>query len=126
FRRVLFRSTPNLNFSYVGNTRDSIRFKDRRERDFYALRCGPELGPQELALANADGPGLLRDRVNGGSCIALRYCSIRCRSDALFTAAMRCDDCGGELYPQKWGWGKKKFRGKAGGGEGECHGREGC
>src|SRR5207253_5281390 len=78
-------------------------------------------GPQELALANADGPGLLRDRVNGGSCIALRYCSIRCRSDALFTAAMRCDDCGGYRFLQKRGGGEKKFRGKARGGGGGFH-----
>ena len=50
-----------LIFSYVGNTRDSVRFKDRRQRDFHTPRRGAELDPEEFALANADGIGLLRD-----------------------------------------------------------------
>ncbi len=61
----LARAERDLTVRYVGNTLDSLRFEDRRQRHFYALRCRAQLGAKEFALANADGSRLLRDRTNG-------------------------------------------------------------
>ena len=72
--------------------RDSVRFEDRRECDFYEVRCRAQLGAQELSLADADGAGLLRDRVDGGCGVAVRYFAVWRGSDAFFPAAMRRDD----------------------------------
>ena len=72
--------------------RDSVRLQNRRQRDFYALGCGAQLGAQEFALADADGVGLLRDRVDGHRCVAIRYRAVRCGGDAFLAAAMRRDD----------------------------------
>src|SRR5215475_10739406 len=70
---------PNatLVFVYVANARDSLRFQGRRERDFDPFRCGPQLGAEEFALADADGIGLLRHRVDGHGCITIRYLAVR-------------------------------------------------
>src|SRR5262249_37932918 len=92
-RRIgLARMCRRSNVIYARNTCYCLRFKNRRQRDFYALRCGAQLGAQELALADADGLGLLRDRIDGRGRIALRYRAIRRRGDALFATAMRRDD----------------------------------
>ena len=86
-RRIdLARVCRRSNVTYARNTRYRLRFENRRQCDFYALRRGAQLGPEKLALADADGSGMLRDRVDGGGCIALRYRAIRCRGDALFAA----------------------------------------
>ena len=47
-----------------------------------------ELGPEEFALADADGIGLLRHRVDGYSCVAIRYIAVRRGSDALLAASV--------------------------------------
>src|SRR5882762_11867124 len=78
----------NLVFGYAGNARDSLRFKDRRERNFHPFRCGAQLGPEEFALADADGVGLLRHRVDGHGCVTIRYFAVRRRSNALLAASM--------------------------------------
>ena len=78
----------NLVFGCAGNTRDSLRFQDRRERDFHPLRCGAQLGPEEFALADADGVGLLRHRVDGHGCVTIRYFAVRRGSDALLATSM--------------------------------------
>lgn len=78
----------HFNVSYVGNTGNGIRFQDRRERDFHAFRCGAQLGPEEFALADANGIGLLRHRVDGHGCVAIRYLAVRCGSDAFLAASM--------------------------------------
>jgi hypothetical protein len=102
----LARGCRRSNLTYVGNTRDRIRLKDRRERDLYALRCGAQLGTQKLAVADADGPGLLRNRVNGCRGVSVRYRAIRGGGDALFAAAMRRDDCGRYGHLQNGAGGK--------------------
>src|SRR5881396_3845894 len=88
--RAFLLRLPNatLVFGYVANARDSLRFQDRRERDFHPFRCGPQLGAEEFALADADGIGLLRHRVDGHSCVTIRYFAFRRRSDALLAASM--------------------------------------
>ena len=78
----------NLVFGYAGNTRDRLRFQDRRERDFHPFRCSAQLGPEEFALADADGVGLLRHRVDGDGCVPIRYFAIRRGSDAFLAASM--------------------------------------
>src|SRR4029453_4577504 len=78
----------NLVFGYAGDTRNGLRFQDRRERDFHPFRCRAQLVPEEFLLADADGVGLLRDRVDGCGCITLRYRAIRRRGNALFAASM--------------------------------------
>ncbi len=54
-RFLLQRPDVTLTFVDARNSPDSVRFQNRRQRDFYALRCGAELGPQKLALADANG-----------------------------------------------------------------------
>ena len=49
-----------LVFDYAGNTRDGLRFEDRRQRHFHTVRRRAQLGAEEFALADADGFGLLR------------------------------------------------------------------
>ena len=78
----------NLVFGYAGNTRDSLRFQDRRERNFHPFRCGAQLGPEEFALADADGVGLLRHRVDGHGRVTIRYFAVRRGSNALLAAPM--------------------------------------
>src|SRR5262249_16473406 len=112
-----------LTWSYRGNSLYCLRFENRRQRDFYTFRCSAELGPQELALANAYGSGLLRDRVNGDRCVAVRYCAIWRGSDALFAAAMRCDDRGWDSYLQNGACGEAHLRADARAEMGNRHGR---
>src|SRR5258708_37856632 len=77
-----------LSVGNAGNTRNGLRFQDRRERDFHPFRCGAELGPEEFALADADGVSLLRHRVDGHGCVTIRYLAVRRRSNALLAASM--------------------------------------
>ena len=49
----------------VANTSCRLRLEDRGQRHFHPGRCRHELDAQELALADADGSGLLRHRVDG-------------------------------------------------------------
>ena len=44
------------------------------------------------SLADADGPRVLRNRVNGDGCVAVRHRAVRRGSDALFAATMRRHD----------------------------------
>src|ERR1700756_1680707 len=64
-------STANLNFPYARNTCRGVRFKNRRQCHFYALRRSAQLGTQKLSLADADGAGMLRDRIDGRGSVAL-------------------------------------------------------
>src|SRR6267378_6821425 len=119
----LARVCRRSNVTYARSTRYCLRLKDRRQRDFYALRCCLELGAQKLALAHADGPGLLRDRADGRGCIALRYRAFRRRGDALFTTAMRCDDRCRHCDLQNGVGGKTNLRANARAEVGDRHGR---
>ena len=57
---LLRHPDATLVFEYAGNTRDSLRFEDRRQRHLHTIRCGAQLGAEEFALADAHGIGLLR------------------------------------------------------------------
>ena len=74
-----------LVFEHAGNARDGLRFEDRRQRNFHTIRCRAQLGAEEFALADADGIGVLRHRVNGHGCVTIRYFAVRRGSDALLT-----------------------------------------
>ena len=75
-----------------GNPACRLRFQDRRQRHFHPARRGDELDAQELALADADGPGLLRDRTDGHGLRAFRHRPLWRRGDALLAATMRRHD----------------------------------
>lgn len=77
-----------LVFEHAGNTRDGLRFEDRGQRNFHTIRRRAQLGAEEFALADADGIGLLRHRVDGHRCFAIRYFAVRRRSDALLATPM--------------------------------------
>ena len=77
-----------LVFGYAGNTRDSLRFENRRQRNFHPIRCRAQLGAEEFALADADGVGLLCHRVDGYSCVTIRYFPVRRGGDAFLAASM--------------------------------------
>ena len=77
-----------LVFGYAGNTRDSLRFENRRQRNFHPIRCRAQLGAEEFALAYADGIGVLRHRADGRSCVTIRYFTVRRGSDAFLAASM--------------------------------------
>ena len=42
-----------------------LRFEDRGQRDLHAAGFSDQLDAEELALADADGPRVLRDRDDG-------------------------------------------------------------
>jgi hypothetical protein len=56
---------------------NSLRFEDRGQRDFYALRCGAQLGANKFALADADGSRLLRNRIDGYGRVPVRHRAVR-------------------------------------------------
>ncbi len=58
---VLAETTASLTILHARNSLGGLRFKDRRQRNFYAIRCCAQLGTQKLALADADGTRLLRN-----------------------------------------------------------------
>lgn len=57
--------------------RSRIQFKDRGRCHCDAPGCSAELVSKKLALADADGSGLLRDRVNGDGRKSVRYLAVR-------------------------------------------------
>src|SRR5260370_11688070 len=58
---VLAENTASLTILHARNSVGGLRFKDRRQRNFYAIRCCAQLGTQKLALADAYGARLLRN-----------------------------------------------------------------
>jgi hypothetical protein len=57
--------SATLVFRHARSPARGLRFEDRRQRDFQPPGCGDELDAQELSLADADGPRLLRHRAHG-------------------------------------------------------------
>ena len=91
----LAKELSDHNFARAGNATCCLRFENRGQYHFHAARRGHELDAQELALADANGTSLLRDRAHGDSRVAFRHFTLRRGSDAFFPAAMRRHDCGG-------------------------------
>src|SRR5207244_2943794 len=58
---ILHAQFAELTSCHARDTRVGLRFNNRGQRDFHQAGCGPELDPQEFALADADGSRLLRD-----------------------------------------------------------------
>jgi hypothetical protein len=50
-----------MSFSYGNNCPGCLRLKNRRQRDFFQVGRVHQLDAKKLSLANANGPGLLRD-----------------------------------------------------------------
>jgi hypothetical protein len=87
----LRRRSAILLFADDGNAL-RLRFKNRGQRDLYPLRRGAQLGAKKLALAHADGSRLLRNRINGDSCVQIRHRAVWRGSDAILAKTMRRDD----------------------------------
>ena len=66
FGMGLRRSTVTLVLHYAGASSRRLRFEDRRQYHFHATRRGHELDAEEFVVADANGPGLLRHRTDGG------------------------------------------------------------
>jgi hypothetical protein len=50
-----------MTFSYGNNCPGCLRLKNRGQRDFFQVGRVHQLDAKKLSLANANGPGLLRD-----------------------------------------------------------------
>jgi hypothetical protein len=102
---------------------NSLRFEDRGQRDFYALRCGAQLGAKKFALANADGSRLLRNRIDGYGRVPVRHRAVRRGSDAILAATMRRDDRCRHSHIQNGAGGETNLRANARTEMGDRHGR---
>ena len=50
-----------MSFSYGNYCPGCLRLKNRRQRDYFQVGRVHQLDAKKLSLANANGPGLLRD-----------------------------------------------------------------
>jgi hypothetical protein len=85
-------SLADSSVRYAASAFLCLRFQDRGQRDFYTVRRGAQLGAKKFTLADADGSRLLRNRINGDGCVAIRYRPVWRRSDAILAKTMRRDD----------------------------------